>query len=330
MNHAASTSNISTTSSCTSASSYKSLDRSKLLGATAFGKFRDLIEIHILTVNGEPLKTNITHQMAYTYICKRSLRLKQSEIHGMQMTWKGHPVVEIRLTDTIDIDSFPPNFEFTIDERSGSKYYCEISGVRAGERASKEEENPDDPWTRWVSVEGTGYAQKEDIVSDWLLRYGEFLTDYDEEAFEVVDDDPDIGEEATPNFGSGKFKVKMRIVEHIPQYLPVNGKKVKIYYKGIEKLCTNCYHPGHMKAECKNRKITWLQYVEKFMEDNIDVPARLYGRWINVVRAAKMNLTQDSTTTLIPERNLSRTETNPAPPTRASLRIQSQPGAQRK
>ena len=94
------------------------------------------------------------------------------------MGWKGHPVVEIRLTQEINIDSLPPNFEFTVQDgnKDGPKYYCEVSGVRIeGHDQVEREENPDDPWTRWVTIEGTGYAQKEDIISDWLLRYGEFV-----------------------------------------------------------------------------------------------------------------------------------------------------------
>ena len=56
----------------------------------------------------------------------------------------------------------------------GFEFYCEVSGVRTGEPIEPREENPDDPWVRWVTVEGSGYAQKEDIMTDWLLRYGEF------------------------------------------------------------------------------------------------------------------------------------------------------------
>ena len=83
-----------------------SIGRQKLHGAKAFGKMRNLLEVHIVTCNGQPMKSNISHQSAYTHIYKRSLKLAQSDLHGIQMAWKGHPVVEIRLNAEVDIDTF--------------------------------------------------------------------------------------------------------------------------------------------------------------------------------------------------------------------------------
>ena len=106
----------------------------------------------------------------------------------------------------------------------------------------------------------------------------------------MIDSDPEVGEDSKIVKGCGKFKVKMRILEHIPQYLPVNGRKVKIYYKGIAKLCTNCYDSGHLKHNCSNQRITWIDYVKSFMDTNPDVPALLYGRWLALLGAkSRMN-----------------------------------------
>lgn len=97
------------------------------------------------------------------------------------------------------MDMLPPFFAITTDEDSETpmRYFCKVMGVREQNAKTQREENPEDPWTHWVTVEGTGYAQKEDIVEAWLLRYGELLTDYVEEVTEIIDEDPDSGEEAT-------------------------------------------------------------------------------------------------------------------------------------
>ena len=53
---------------------------------------------------------------------------------------------------------------------------------------------------------------------------------------------------------------------------------MKVYYKGIHKLCTNCFEPGHQKLRCPNTRKNWLNYVDFFMLSN-ELPEELYGKW---------------------------------------------------
>lgn len=71
----------------------------------------------------------------------------------------------------------------------------------------------------------------------------------------------------------------IRLNSLIPEYLPIYGKKARIYYHGIPKLCNNCYQLGHLKVICQNETKTWKQYIETLK--NSGVPESFFGSWIN-------------------------------------------------
>jgi hypothetical protein len=251
------------------------------------------------------MRTNIILQLAYD-IARQGAGLSQRIIHGISMNWRGHPLLEVRLKEAIDIDTLPKSFDIKVKRGADAPtatYYCEISGVRSKEEmeriAEPRTEDPNAPWIRWVTIEGSGYIQTDKIIKDWLHKFGEFLTEYEEEPQSVIDADPEDGEEGEKTLGTSRFKVKMRIVEHIPQYLPMNGRKVKIYYKGIEKLCLNCYEPGHLKAECENERKSWLEYTARYIKENKDFEPELFGRWIHVVRKWENDLSSMTTSTVV-------------------------------
>ena len=47
--------------------------------------------------------------------------------------------------------------------------------------------------------------------------------------------------ETEQRIGYDTFAVKMRFNKPIPQFLPVYGKKLRIYYPGIKQACKNYY-----------------------------------------------------------------------------------------
>jgi hypothetical protein len=73
-----------------------------------------------------------------------------------------------------------------------------------------------------------------------------------------------IAKIANCQVGTGNLSAKMTIKQEIPQFLPMMGRKVRVYYRGITKLCINCYQPGHIKKNCKNSTVGWIDYVQKF------------------------------------------------------------------
>ena len=68
----------------------------------------------------------------------------------------------------------------------------------------------------------------------------------------------------------------------MPQIIPMCGKRICVYHKGIQKLCTNCFG-AHQRRNCRSAKVPWIKYVLNFMEKYPDIPEELYGRWWKAV-----------------------------------------------
>jgi hypothetical protein len=76
--------------------------------------------------------------------------------------------------------------------------------------------------------------------------------------------------------------VKIKLRRDVPQIFKKKRKRIKIYYKGIQKLCPNCFGP-HPKQACHSNKVDWRGYVEKIMESKRDLRVDLFENWINCV-----------------------------------------------
>ena len=111
-----------------------------------------------------------------------------------------------------------------------------------------------------------------------MEKYGTILVPINEEVHEFGEEDSDDEE-----VGTGNFVLTMKIAKQIPQFLPMWGKKVEIYYRGMPQLCLHCYRPGHRKIDCKNERIEWMDYVCKFIETN-DYYKEIYGRWFEIAK----------------------------------------------
>ena len=81
---------------------------------------------------------------------------------------------------------------------------------------------------------------------------------------------------------TGIYSIQMEIKNPIPQFLPIDGKRIKIYHKGIKKWCTNCFKATHLRLACTSQRIEWLEYVDRFMVNNI-FNNSYYGKWLERV-----------------------------------------------
>jgi hypothetical protein len=68
------------------------------------------------------------------------------------------------------------------------------------------------------------------------------------------------------------------------------GRRIKIHYRGIQKLCPNCFGP-HPKQLCQSRKKLWKEYVTDFKNLNPNIPDDLFGKWFSP------NITNNTETT---------------------------------
>ena len=220
------------------------------------GKFREKFVVDVLRIEDKPFKTNIGHKEAYDEIYRGSLGLERSNFHGIAMSWQGHPVLTFRVANAIDIDKLPAAFLFLREsaDESGNEHElkidCEIRGVRVPGATS--EKRDAFPKVKWISIEGVDYDLENEELKNWLDLYGTMITDVKEDNIKFAGKHDSDKEEL--HCGLGKLSVKMELNRDIPTYLPAFGKKIKIYYNGMPRQCTNCYNYGHFKADCMNEK----------------------------------------------------------------------------
>jgi hypothetical protein len=251
------------------------------------GKMRCKITVDILTYDENLATSNITIKEAYEKIYRAAFKLDKANIHGIAMQWQGHPVAVIRVKEPIDIDSLPAKFSYLriIHLENGAKDEIKVGCQTRGVRTPETNKDDDGPITRWLKIEGTAYGVSTSEMKEWLDQFGTTLTEVIEDDIKFTDEEAESDSEEL-KMGKGTHSVKMTFFA-IPQYLPVFGKKVKIHYRGIVKQCTRCYEQGHLKKDCENQQITWLDYVEGFLNEYNHIPERLFGRWVTLIKEKK-------------------------------------------
>ena len=249
------------------------------------GALRDEIEIEVLTKNGKKFTGSITPMEIKYGIYIECLKFPNHEnFDGCRSGFKGKVVVTIKLIEPIDIDelSSVEYFDFIrtstfrgkkIEETIG----CKIKGVRYRQTTSTSLETPvKEDGRTMVKIEGCDYRIKEEMVIAWLEHYGKVESEMKEDEF--IDK-----QEAAGNFRTGNYSVLMTLDKNIPQLLPMDGRRIKIYHRGIEKLCTKCFEK-HRKSDCKApNKVEWLDYVANFVNENPEIQEEYYGRWIQLL-----------------------------------------------
>ena len=252
---------------------------------TGGGALRDEIEIEFNSKNGKKFTGSILPTEIKHGIYIDCLKFPDHEnFDGCRTNYKGKLVATIKLIEPIDIDelSSVEYFDFIrthnyrgkkIEETIG----CKIRGIRMKQISSTNltMPTPDDGRTM-VKIEGCDYRIEEDLVVAWLSLYGKIES-------EMVEDEFVDQKETGGNNRTGNYSVLMTLDSDIPQLLPMDGRRIKIYHKGITKLCTKCFGK-HRKSECKTeRKFEWLDYVEHFTIENPEIPEDYYGRWVDLL-----------------------------------------------
>jgi hypothetical protein len=147
----------------------------------------------------------------------------------------------------------------------------QFGGIRTKQRVDGDKY--EDTGIRWVKIEGCEYRLEENQILEWLSHFGEIKSNLSEDTHEESDDSSDD----FPPVGNGIYSVKMKLSRDMPQLIPMHGKRVHLYYRGITKRCTNCFGT-HQRKNCKSEKVTWFSYVEQFARIFPDIPKSMYGQ----------------------------------------------------
>jgi hypothetical protein len=132
-----------------------------------------------------------------------------------------------------------------------------------------------------IRIEGCDFSVNIDQLTAWLSNFGEILSPIVEDCFQ--DDETNEGVNAL-----GTYSVKMKLSKEIPQLLPMYGKRVKIYYKGVSKLCFNCFGK-HQRKHCDVAKMPWIDFVKAFMTKYSNFPPEAFGRWAVIIASEKIS-----------------------------------------
>jgi len=72
---------------------------------------------------------------------------------------------------------------------------------------------------------------------------------------------------------------------HVPEILPIAGRRIHISYPGQLKQCRRCYGQGHINATCESdQKVDWLEYVNTLLKSG-KFKSQLFEGWMQSLKA---------------------------------------------
>ena len=259
------------------------------------GGMRQEIEIALEKLNGEPFRGTITPLEAKYGIYAECLGFPDfGNFEGYRFGHKGVPVITLILKSAINVDELLPVQYFDYHRKSSRQgrshtdiISCKIRGLRdhsgSGPHHTPHGVNPgqQDDGTRTVRIEGCEYRVPKEALMKFLSCYGEVTSDI----LEVVFNDGN----AQDGIRIGTYSVNVKLNRELPQLAPIMGKRVKFYYRGIQKLCPKCFGSHQIKT-CRSQKVQWLCYVENFIARESGIPSECYGRWLEIISNEKSPL----------------------------------------
>lgn len=99
---------------------------------------------------------------------------------------------------------------------------------------------------------------------------------------------------------SDNYSVRLRLTFQIPEFLPIFGKKARIYYHGMPLFCGGCHNVGHLKLDCKLETTDWWGFIDRLRAAS--VPLEYFGTWINC--NSSVNAAHRSAINKLPQPNL--------------------------
>ena len=248
------------------------------------GPMRDKVTVDIFKIGDQQFKGTIKLKEAKTKIYKEAMGLPRDNLHAIEIEFRGHPVITYRLKKQINVDQ---TFEsdlvtFTRDSPDG---LVQIQGKIRGLRLGPGQETFIRGDSKRIKIKNCKWSLDEKILENWLGFFGELLSPIREEMHHESDDEDDDDEDEVdqPPLGTGNLWVNMRLERTIPQFLPIMGRKIEIYYRGINMTCNKCYEEGHRRSDCQSDKVEWLDYVKNFIESNEQIEPAMFGKWFEIV-----------------------------------------------
>ena len=126
-----------------------------------------------------------------------------------------------------------------------------------------------------ITAKTNGFAVSPTEIIAWLSKFGSVNAIHDYER-------------NSEGLRSDVVETEIRLMKHVPEFLPIAGRKIQISYPGIPKACNNCFGIGHMKRNCRNKKKDWLDRVAEIRASG-DFEDTLFGGWIPILERERPN-----------------------------------------
>jgi hypothetical protein len=231
------------------------------------GAWRESFVVDVLEIDGKKFMGSLTRKEMSSSIYTKALGLRPENLHGFVPGYRGHPTIKYRLKEKINIDlDLQGKSVFTFERavKAGSETLiqtlkCEISGIRDLTEVSEGNREARKSRYTWIKIEGAEYELPKEEIIAWLEKFGNPVSELTE------DKERDTSDSDDNEYYNGIYSIKMDLHTKPPQLLPISGKKIKIYYKGIAKRCVKCLETGHFKKDCTSARKDWMEYVSDLM-----------------------------------------------------------------
>ena len=123
--------------------------------------------------------------------------------------------------------------------------------------------------TKELRLEGCNYKINEEEILDWIQMYGVIQGEVEKEAIILNE-----GSDDKVTMGTGVYLVPARLDRLVPNLLPIQGKRIKVWYQGVKRQCNQCY--GYHKTETLCLEKSFDEYMDEFKANNPNIPAELF------------------------------------------------------
>ena len=155
----------------TSSSVRRELDRALAFKKPPNGPMRDQITVEILKIDENDFKGSPIEAKNLIYI--NTLGLDRNLLHGLDFSFKGHPVITYRLREQINVDITFESEDFVFQRDSGSERSLLRGKICSLRIQSHHQHNQHQhPMTQWVKLENYQWAFGEEKTLEWLSKFG--------------------------------------------------------------------------------------------------------------------------------------------------------------
>ena len=276
---------------------------------TTEGPMRNNFTVEVLKMNGKEIRSQISGKFGVVQIYLKALGLDKDDLEAVIPKYRGNPTIIFKLKKVINIDEvFKGRANFSFLRRSKTEdgtekvdtYDCVIRGVREEGQTSSSSQR-----YTYIKVEGADLQVEPKTIKKWLMQYGTLMSDLVQETEELgmSSEEEDFDLDPGLTWTTGTYSVKMLLQRPIHQFLPIDGKKIKIYHRGINKMCSNCYQTGHLRTACQRDRVDWMSYVDSFVL-NSGLDETYFGKWMEKLQNWRETMDDSH------ERNVRQSELN--------------------